>query len=229
MGLMVGEYSSSLLLLLELLEVVVVVEQRGTWQLAGPLEVEAVQEEQEEEEEQLGLMQRMSEEVLLEQRTSNKKSIVIQMMRTDKRRQLRKNSQFAGVEPPVVPDVFSPVCGHYTLSPVALSSCSTWPSCPPFPCSWPHIPALSFHSVAASSDVLEGTEDFQGYPAQLASNHSHPTMSLESFYWLSDTSRTVNFQVFFGEKCFFFKYFLKKRSLRTLKVKIYFIFFEGSR
>lgn len=66
MGLMVGEYSSSLLLLLELLEVVV--EQRGSWQLAGPLEVEAVQEE-----EQLELMQRMSEEVLLEQRTSNKK------------------------------------------------------------------------------------------------------------------------------------------------------------
>lgn len=51
MGLMVGEYSSSLLLLLELLEVVVVVvvEQRGPWQLAGPLEVEVVQEEEEEE------------------------------------------------------------------------------------------------------------------------------------------------------------------------------------
>lgn len=92
MGLMVGEYSSSLLLLLELLEVVVVVvvvEQRGPWQLAGPLEVEAVQEEQEEQEEQLGLMQLMSEEVLLEQRTSNKKGRVIQVMWADKRTQLR--------------------------------------------------------------------------------------------------------------------------------------------
>lgn len=71
MGLMVGEYASSLLLLLELLEVVV--EQRGPWQLADPLEVEVEAVQEEEEEEQLGLMQWMSEEVLLEQRTANKK------------------------------------------------------------------------------------------------------------------------------------------------------------
>lgn len=47
---MVGEHSSSLLLLPELLEVVVEVEQGDPWQPEDLLEVEAAQEEEEEEE-----------------------------------------------------------------------------------------------------------------------------------------------------------------------------------